>query len=163
MANHRHCYSPPPASRSEVVGRGAHCARLRDPDSSLRAQRSNPSRNRKKEWIASSHPPSPEGGLRRTRGLLARTLRHDSAISPHAFLREVFFYLRPSNKGRRESRALDAPAASRTIKNKVHEHIHHRFTGTTRPSLRDGLAAVPCSPRCIGLVGHRHPRALTRT
>jgi len=25
------------------------------------------------DWIASSHPPSPEGGLRRTRGLLAMT------------------------------------------------------------------------------------------
>ena len=35
-----------------------------------------------KEWIASSHPPSPEGGLRRTRVLLAMTVmdvdrRHD--------------------------------------------------------------------------------------
>jgi hypothetical protein len=27
----------------------------------------------KEDWIASSHPPSPEGGLRRTRGLLAMT------------------------------------------------------------------------------------------
>jgi len=41
-------------------------------------------------------------------------------------LREVFVYRSPLNKGRRECRALDAPAASRTIKNKVHEHIHHR-------------------------------------
>jgi hypothetical protein len=27
-----------------------------------------------RSWIASSHPPSPEGGLRRTRGLLAMTV-----------------------------------------------------------------------------------------
>src|ERR1700685_2926402 len=33
-------------------------------------------------WIASSHPPSPEGGLRRTRVLLAMTARHTFAISP---------------------------------------------------------------------------------
>jgi len=32
----------------------------------------------------------------------------------------------PPCRGRRECRALDAPTASRTIKNKVHEHIHHR-------------------------------------
>jgi hypothetical protein len=49
----------------------------------------------KQVWIASSHPPSPEGGLRRTRVLLAMTVRHSFAISPHAFLREVFFYSRP--------------------------------------------------------------------
>jgi hypothetical protein len=40
------------------------------------------------ECIASSHPPSPEGGLRRTRVLLAITARHGFAISPHVFLRE---------------------------------------------------------------------------
>src|SRR5580693_7672870 len=36
-------------------------------------------------WIASSHPPSPEGGLRRTGGLLAMTARHNFAISPNGF------------------------------------------------------------------------------
>jgi hypothetical protein len=30
------------------------------------------------KWIASSHPPSPEGGLRRTRVLLAMTVRMDT-------------------------------------------------------------------------------------
>jgi hypothetical protein len=41
---------------------------------------------------------------------LAMTVSHDSAISPHAFfLREVFFYSRPPNRGRRECRAADAP------------------------------------------------------
>src|SRR5665213_679083 len=44
------------------------------------------------------------------------------------FLREPCFSFRPPDKGRRECRALDAPAASRTIKNKVHEHSHHRFS-----------------------------------
>jgi hypothetical protein len=42
---------------------------------SLRAPRNNPVAPRVKDWIASSHPPSPEGGLRRTRGLLAMTER----------------------------------------------------------------------------------------
>src|ERR1700685_4488388 len=60
-------------------------------------------------WIASSHPPSLEGGLRRTSVLLAMTVRHGFAISPRVS-REVLVYFPPSpNKGRRECRAADAP------------------------------------------------------
>ena len=36
-----------------------------------------------------------KAGLRRTGVLLAMTARHGFAISPHAFLREVFIYSRP--------------------------------------------------------------------
>ena len=41
---------------------------------------------------------------------------------------------------------------------KAHEHRHYRFTGLTRPSLRDGLRLISCSPRCAGLVSHRRRR-----
>src|SRR5947199_1115578 len=44
-------------------------------------------------------------------------------------------------RGRRECRARDAPAASRAIKNKAHEHSHHGHTGTTRHSPRNGFTA----------------------
>ena len=40
-------------------------------------------------------------------------------------------FLQPSSRGRRECRVLDAPAASRGIKNKPHEHSHHGHTGKT--------------------------------
>jgi hypothetical protein len=50
----------------------------------------------KQMWIASSHPPSPEGGLRRTGVLLAMTARHDFAISPHAFFARGILLFPPS-------------------------------------------------------------------
>ena len=52
----------------------------------------------------------------------------------------------PENRGRRESRARDAPAASRA-KIKSTRVSHHRFAGRARPSLRNGfngfLRALP--------------------
>ena len=61
--------------------------------------------------------------------------------SRRMFFARSFIFRRPSsNRGRRECRALDAPAASRTIKNKVHECSHHEYTGTTRHSPRDGFS-----------------------
>ena len=103
--------------------------------------------------------------LARTRWL-AMTLRHDDAISPHAFLREVLLYSRPLMKGRRECRAPDAPAASRAIKNKAHERSHHRSTGFTRHSPRNGFTASFVLFPVTGLVCHRRlagifPRDLT--
>src|ERR1700722_16157281 len=67
--------------------------------SSLRAQakQSIVRQKRKKEWIASSQE------------LLAMTLRHTFAISPHAFCARYSFIPALSNKGRRECRAADAP------------------------------------------------------
>jgi hypothetical protein len=35
---------------------------------------------------------------------------------------------------------------------------HHRFSRNNRHSPRDGFTLISCSPRCTGLVGHRHPR-----
>jgi hypothetical protein len=54
---------------------------FKQPGRSLRTQdrhceRSEAIHAARKEWIASSHPPSPEGGLRRTRELLATTTEH---------------------------------------------------------------------------------------
>jgi hypothetical protein len=46
----------------------------------------------------------------------------------------------PDNRGRRECRALDAPAAS-CVKKQTHEHSHHGHTGTTRHSPRNGFTA----------------------
>jgi hypothetical protein len=53
---------------------------------------------------------------------------------------------RPSgNRGRRECRVSDAPAASRVVKNT--RVSHHRFTGVSRHSLHNGfnglLRALP--------------------
>jgi hypothetical protein len=60
-----------PARRLRIVWTSTDANVL---STSLRAKRSNPG-PRRKSWIASSHPPSPEGGLRRTRELLAMTGR----------------------------------------------------------------------------------------
>src|SRR5665213_383273 len=56
----------------------------------------------------------------------AMTAGHDFAISPHVLARALRFRSARSMKGRRECRAHGAPAASRTIKSKVHECRHHR-------------------------------------
>jgi hypothetical protein len=54
--------------------------------------------------------------------------------------------------GRRECRALGAPAASRA-KQKAHEHSHHGHTGITRHSPRNGfngfLRALPGDRACL--------------
>src|SRR5467141_3821679 len=44
------------------------------------------------------------------------------------------------NRGRRECRARNAPAASHAMK-KAYEHSHHGHTGTTRHSPRNGFTA----------------------
>jgi len=49
------------------------------------------------EWIASSQE------------LLAMTVRHSFAISPHAFARGILLFPPSPNRGRRECRAADAP------------------------------------------------------
>ena len=64
----------------------------------------------------------------------------------------------PDNRGRRESRVPDAPAASRAKLNEAHERSHHRITGT--PGLPCAMvltASFVLSP-AIGLVCHRHLR-----
>jgi hypothetical protein len=55
--------------------------------------------------------------------------KHGFAISPR-HSREFYLNVLSSEiRGRRECRALDAPAASRAKLNKAHERSHHRSTG----------------------------------
>jgi hypothetical protein len=63
-------------------------------------------------------------------------------------MRPRFCMDRSPDRGRRESRVLSAPAASRATKNKAHERSHHRFTGIS-PGLPRAmvLRLIPCSPR----------------
>ncbi|MGB6400035.1 MAG: hypothetical protein WBF73_30795, partial [Bradyrhizobium sp.] len=61
------------------------------------------------------------------------------------------------NRGRRESRVLDAPVASRA-KVKSTRVNHHRFTGTIRLSLRNGFNAYNVLSPVSGLVSHRRRR-----
>ena len=58
-------------------------------------------------------------------------------------------------RGRRECRARNAPAASRVIKNKTHEHSHHGHTGITRhprAMVYGLLRALPGEPRSVATV-----------
>jgi hypothetical protein len=57
----------------------------------------------------------------------------------------------PRTRGRRESRASNAPAAS-YAKIKSIRASHHRFTGTIRPSLRNGFTAYFVLSLVTGLV-----------
>jgi hypothetical protein len=66
---------------------------------------------------------------------------------PRAMMhRKVTDFRRLGNRGRRESRMPNAPAALR-VKIENTQVSHHRFTGSIRPSLRDGfnglLRALP--------------------
>jgi hypothetical protein len=85
-------------------------------------------------------------------------IKHASAFSRrHAS--EVWPNFCPSdNRGRRESRVLDAPAASRAKLSEAHERSHHRITGT--PGLPCAMVltvSFVLSP-VIGLVCHRRLR-----
>src|SRR5260370_37246495 len=98
---------------------------------SLRAQRSNPSRRAKEEWIASSLPPSLVELRRTSRSSQGRgsNFRYDPAI-PRRDPPEVLQDRSPQkNRGRRECRVPNAPAASRAKLNKAHERSHHGHTG----------------------------------
>jgi hypothetical protein len=69
--------------------------------------------------------------------------------SRRMFSREVCSLDRlPLKRGRRECRALDAPAAS--YAKKSIRVSHHGHTGTTRHSPRNGLRFAPRSPRRSG-------------
>jgi len=91
-------------------------------------------------WIASSHPPSPEGGLWRTRALLAMTGKCESAISRRN-APELLHELCPSKtRGRREGRVPVAPMAPCAVKK--HRGRNHRCAGIIRPSLRNGFNSL---------------------
>src|SRR6266481_133229 len=64
----------------------------------------------------------------RNRDLAARCARGLLKLSPK------------ENRGRRECRVPNAPAASYAVK-KAYEHSHHGHTGTTRHSPRNGFTA----------------------
>src|SRR5215472_18848095 len=53
-----------------------------------------------------------------------------------------------------------APAALRA-NGKSTQASHYRYAETIRHSLRDGLRAYTCSPRCTGLVSHRCSQIIT--
>jgi hypothetical protein len=93
------------AEHDDRVGR--HCER----SEAIQATRKN--------WIASSQV------------LLAKTPRHNSAISRRGSP-ELSMIFRPSkNRGRRESRVCRAHPQPRARNEKAHEHSHHRFAGLT--------------------------------
>jgi hypothetical protein len=77
--------------------------------------------------------------------------RHASEVWPN--------FCPSDDRGRRESRVRDAPAASRAKLSEAHERSHHRFTGNTQHSLRNGfngfLRALP-GVRILGC--HRDQR-----
>ena len=72
----------------------------------------------------------------------------------------------PNIRGRRECRALDAPAALCAKIKVAHKHSHHGHTGFTRHSPRNGFNAYIALSPVTGLVCHRRlaedlPRNLT--
>jgi hypothetical protein len=78
---------------------------------------------------------------------LSDTIPHSRDVNRPSFA----FNSRP--RGRRECRAHNAPAASRVIKNKTHEHSHHGHTGITRHSPHNGFTVSfvlsPASPALL--------------
>jgi hypothetical protein len=91
-------------------------------------------------WIASSL------------ALLTMTSRCESAISPRQCARGLPEISLPSKTRARGSRALDAPAASCANVLVSTRVSHHRFTGTTRHSPRNGLRllrALPGDRACL--------------
>jgi len=104
-------------------------------------------------WIASSR--SLSSGAH-SRDPLAP--RNDEATPAHS--RGRFCPGFSQSSALRKQRAQGRPDASRTrslVCSKKHTSMDHRYAETIRPSLRDGLAAYTCSPRCTGLFSHRPP------
>ena len=64
------------------------------------------------------------------------------AISPRVFTRVLPEASLPQIRGRRECRALDAPAALCAVKVKAHKRSHHGHTGNTRHSPRNGFNSL---------------------
>src|SRR5580693_6605128 len=76
---------------------------------------------------------------------------HITPRSRRACARVLLETSRPKDRGRRECRALGAPAASRVVKNT--RVSHHGHTGNTRHSPRNGfnglLRALPGDRACL--------------
>jgi hypothetical protein len=90
----------------------------------------------KQVWIASSHPPSPEGGLRRTRVLLGKTRLRDlaGACAPSFALTSRPLRIEGAGNAGRPMRPI---AACAIVENKSHALAGH--TGITRHSPRNGF------------------------
>src|SRR5260221_11522042 len=76
-------------------------------------------------------------------GFTFQTARRTNTASRsrRGFSREFYLNVLSScYRGRRECRALNAPAAS-CVKKQTHERSHHGHTGTTRHSPRNGFTA----------------------
>src|SRR4029077_1625792 len=62
----------------------------------------------------------------------------------------------PENRGRRDSRMRGAHPQPRVRKIKAHEHSHHRYTGPTRHSPRNGFnglfRALPGEPGFVATI-----------
>src|SRR6266446_937745 len=65
--------------------------------------------------------------------------KYNSAFSRRDASELLQEWFAQQNRGRRECRALDAPAASRAKLNKAHERSHHRFRRINRHSPRNGF------------------------
>jgi len=55
------------------------------------------------------------------------------------------------------------PQPRMQMSREAYECIHHRFTGTTRHFLRNGVTVTPWSPWCAGLFSHHRPWKLLST
>src|SRR5258706_13930787 len=81
-------------------------------------------RRRPAQALQAHAPISPE--FQTATAISDASLRILAARGARGFARTV---RAPINRGRRESRVANAPAASRAKLNKAHERSHHRFTG----------------------------------
>jgi hypothetical protein len=68
--------------------------------------------------------------------------KHGTAFSRHELPELCIIRVPLENRGRRECRMLDAPAALRAMEEST-QASHHRYAETIRHSLRDGLTAYP--------------------
>jgi hypothetical protein len=115
---------------------------------------------------SSRDPGGKWGKLRESRTILRfRSAVSDTVVKQRKFVdvnehphsrganraRAVSNIVPPKKRGRREGRVPNAPAASRA-KVESTRVSHYRFTGVTRPFLRNGLRLIACSPRCPGLL-----------
>ena len=93
---------------------------------------------------------------------LSRSYRHSFAISPR--IRASFSLNMPPSeiRGRRECRALDAPAASHATK-KAHEHSHHGHAGITRAFPAQWFTAYSVLSPVTGLFCHCRLRIAPQT
>jgi hypothetical protein len=152
--------TPKPLS---ILGPGHPLAMNRSPQqsrqasfTSLRAKRSNPSRRKKGEWIA-SRLRSPSYGGQVVAYASRNDGRHDLAFSRRD-ASELCVILAPKNR-----RAQRRPGArcTRGLACKMHKANAHEHTGSAesiRPSLRDGFTAYNGLSPVTGLCCHRRPR-----